>query len=122
MRTKFAIVIMLIAVATLAACDREARMSEQGFRLPDGDAVAGRTTFVYMQCHQCHSVVGEEFPEIPGQDPPYVALGGPTAKVKTYGELITAIINQVEMLFLLYLTGNYYKHVNKLPIKGDSKK
>lgn len=93
MKTKFAIVMLLIAVAALAACDREARMSQQGFRLPDGDAEAGRTTFVYMQCHQCHTVVGEEFPQIPGQDAPYVALGGPTAKVKTYGELITAIIN-----------------------------
>ena len=34
-----------------------------------------------------------ELPEIPGQDPPYVELGGKVTKVKTYGELITAIIN-----------------------------
>lgn len=93
MKTRLAIVTLLIAVAMLAACDKEARMSQQGFRLPDGDAEAGRATFVYMQCHQCHTVVGEEFPELPGATSPYVELGGPVSKVKTYGELITAIIN-----------------------------
>tara|TARA_R110000782_G_scaffold50122_1_gene108836 strand:+ start:1104 stop:1418 length:315 start_codon:yes stop_codon:yes gene_type:complete len=46
-----------------------------------------------MQCHQCHTVAGEEFPEIPYAKAPYVKLGGPVSKVKTYGELVTAIIN-----------------------------
>jgi len=93
MKTRVAIVVLSIAVAVLAGCDREARMSQQGFRLPDGDAEAGRAAFLYMQCHQCHTVAGERFPEIPGLDPPYVELGGKVTKVKTYGELITAIIN-----------------------------
>ena len=30
---------------------------------------------------------------VPDADPPYVELGGPVTRVKTYGELITAIIN-----------------------------
>jgi hypothetical protein len=38
-------------------------------------------------------VVGEEFPELEGARPPYVELGGPVTKVRTYGELITSIIN-----------------------------
>jgi hypothetical protein len=46
-----------------------------------------------MQCHQCHTIKGEQLPGIPGQEPPYVELGGPVSKVKTYGELITSIIN-----------------------------
>jgi mono/diheme cytochrome c family protein len=61
--------------------------------LPDGDAVAGREAFLYMQCQQCHTIDGEELPLIPGQEMPYVELGGKVTKVKTYGELITAIIN-----------------------------
>ncbi len=73
-------------------CTRTAS-SPAGFRLPDGDAANGRMAFLYMQCHQCHTVAGEEFPEIPHADPPYVELGGTVSKVKTYGELVTAIIN-----------------------------
>ena len=80
------------AAALLAGCDRDP-MSEVGFRLPDGDAVAGRETFLYMQCNQCHTVYGEELPEIPFADPPYVMLGGPVTQVRTYGQLVTSIIN-----------------------------
>ncbi|HSG96643.1 MAG TPA: cytochrome C [Woeseiaceae bacterium] len=93
MKTRIGIAVLLIAVAALAACDREARMSQLGFRLPDGDADAGRAAFLYMQCHQCHTIANEEFPEIPGHAAQYVALGGTVSRVKTYGELVTAIIN-----------------------------
>ena len=93
MKIRLDIALLLVAVAILSSCDQEARMSQQGFRLPEGDADAGRATFLYMQCHQCHTIDGEQLPEIPGMDPPYVELGGKVSRVKTYGELITAIIN-----------------------------
>jgi hypothetical protein len=67
-------------------------MSERGFRLPDGDAEAGRQTFIYMQCNQCHTIKNEDLPTIPGTAP-YVELGGSVTQVKTYGELVTAIVN-----------------------------
>lgn len=82
----------LLSCAMLSACNSDPT-SSRGFRLPEGNALAGRETFRYMQCHQCHTIVGEEFPEIPGMDPPYVQLGGPVTRVKTYAELVTAIIN-----------------------------
>ena len=85
----------LIAVLVLllvSGCSRDAT-SAVGFRLPDGDAANGRAVFLYMQCHQCHTVAGEDFPAIPFADPPYVELGGEVTRVKTYGELVTAIIN-----------------------------
>jgi mono/diheme cytochrome c family protein len=84
--------VLAIAVACLGGCERD-RMSERGFSLPEGDPDAGRDTFIYMQCHQCHTVEGETFPALPGLDPPYVELGGPVTRVKSYGELVTAIIN-----------------------------
>jgi mono/diheme cytochrome c family protein len=68
-------------------------MSEKGFSLPEGNALAGREAFVYMHCHECHTVTGEEFPALPLADPPFVELGGKVTRVKTYGELVTAIIN-----------------------------
>ena len=84
--------VLAVAVACLSGCERD-RMSERGFSLPEGDPVAGRDTFIYMQCHQCHTVKGETFPALPGLDPPYVELGGSVTRVKSYGELVTAIIN-----------------------------
>lgn len=98
MRTRLFLTLLLGCMLALGACDRDARMSEHGFRLPDGDAEAGREAFVYMQCTQCHSIKGEEFEEIPGMDPPYVELGGTTTQVKTYGQLVTAIINPSHQL------------------------
>jgi hypothetical protein len=45
-----------------------------------------------MHCNQCHTIKGEELPDIPGFEP-YIELGGPVTRVKTYGELVTAVIN-----------------------------
>ena len=93
MKTRLVMAIMLVSLAAMSACDRDALMSSRGFRLPDGDAVAGRDAFLYMQCHQCHTISGEQLPVIPGQEMPYVELGGEVTQVKTYGQLVTAIIN-----------------------------
>ena len=93
MKTRLVVALMLASLATLSACDRDAMMSSKGFRLPDGDVEAGREAFLYMQCHQCHTIEGVELPVIPGQDRPYVELGGKVTYVKTYGHLVTAIIN-----------------------------
>jgi len=90
---KLTVLALLISVAALTSgCDDERRMSEFGFRLPDGNAETGRETFLYMHCNQCHTIRGEDLPTIPGFEP-YVELGGATTRVKTYGELVTAIIN-----------------------------
>ncbi len=84
--------VLLATMALSSGCDRDP-MSERGFRLPEGDAVAGREAFLYMQCNQCHTIEGETLPVVADADAPYVELGGPVTRVKTYGELITAIIN-----------------------------
>ncbi len=87
-------VLMILAGFSLAVggCDSDP-MSEVGFRLPDGDAKNGREAFLYMQCNQCHTISGVELPVVPLADPPYVELGGKVSQVKTYGQLVTAIIN-----------------------------
>jgi mono/diheme cytochrome c family protein len=70
----------------ITACTPE---SPFGFRLPDGDAVAGRQAFLDLRCNSCHEVRGVEYREGLAR----VALGGQTTRVKTYGELVTSIIN-----------------------------
>ena len=90
---RFTILTLLLAlVVGLSGCDNERTMSERGFRLPEGNAAAGRETFLYMHCNQCHTIEGEELPAVPGFEP-FVELGGAVTRVKSYGELVTAIIN-----------------------------
>lgn len=84
--------ILLGLLASMGGCEAD-RMSEKGFSLPPGDAIQGRETFLYMHCHECHSIRDVELPAVPLADPPFVELGGKVTKVKTYGELVTAIIN-----------------------------
>lgn len=66
--------------------------SAAGFRLPDGNAQAGLQAFRALECHSCH--------DVPDVDPPAesaidnrIILGGDVTRVKTYGELVTSIIN-----------------------------
>lgn len=90
---RFSFLTLLLAlIVILGGCDQDRTMSERGFRLPEGNATAGRETFLYMHCNQCHTIENEELPPIPGFEP-FVELGGPVTRVKTYGELVTAIIN-----------------------------
>ncbi len=79
----------------LASCDYGPK-SSRGFTLPDGNVEYGRQYFVEFRCIDCHTVAGNEddmnAPE--GIDPIMnVHLGGKTTQIKTYGELVTSIIN-----------------------------
>ena len=91
MKTMITISVVILGMA-LTACDPGARQA-RGFRLPEGSIAEGRKAFVALNCHTCHSVSGVELPkpESPGQY--QVRLGGEVNKVKTYGELVTAIIH-----------------------------
>ncbi len=92
MLRKTTTILVLAALAGLGACEAD-RMSEKGFSLPEGNALNGKEAFIYMHCHECHTIAGEELPTLALADPPYIALGGKVTRVKTYGELVTAIIN-----------------------------
>jgi mono/diheme cytochrome c family protein len=73
----------------LAGCDTGPTGSA-GFSLPEGDPVQGAVEFSNLHCDSCHSVEGIDYSGEPGRDIP---LGGETTHIKTYGELVTAIIN-----------------------------
>ena len=92
MNTRFLLFPLLALVFAAGGCNQDPK-SAAGFRLPDGDPSQGREVFLYMQCNECHSIKGVELPAIPAADPPYVELGGRVATVKTYGDLVTSIIN-----------------------------
>lgn len=64
-----------------------------GFPAEQGDIDAGRQAFIDHQCHRCHSVEGVSFPPLAGASAPVLELGGDTIYVKSYGDLMTSIIN-----------------------------
>ena len=80
--------IVLSCAYVLAACEPEAR----GFKLPAGDIPGGKAAFVDLGCNDCHSVA--DLMRVEDSDTGFnLPLGGPVTQVKTYGELVTSIIN-----------------------------
>ena len=76
------------ALATGACAPRPAE-----FALPEGDVANGQALFVSMSCTSCHSVRNLDLPAPDEEGPVTVALGGRVSEVKTYAELVTAVIN-----------------------------
>jgi sulfur-oxidizing protein SoxX len=85
-------IIIVVAVLGLPACDVEPK-STKGFRLPDGDPEKGKAAFLSLQCHSCHQVLGVELPAPSSKSPIHVPLGGGVTKLRSYGDLVTSIIN-----------------------------
>lgn len=88
--TKWGVVLLMLLTA---ACTGP--KSGAGLRLPDGDVQRGKAAFLELKCNTCHTVAGTEIPS-PGKEYAYVrvvALGGEVRQVKTYGALVTSIIN-----------------------------
>jgi len=84
---------MITALAAFGLAGCEDPMSQIGFSLPQGDFERGRQAFVDLQCHACHTISGVELPSPPEGAEPFVELGGTVTRVRTYGELVTSIIN-----------------------------
>ncbi|GFD68351.1 c-type cytochrome [Alteromonas sp. KUL106] len=85
--------VILISVFLLFACDQGAD-SPRGFSLPEGNMEQGYNVFVKYRCQDCHRIAGEKEPE----NAQYllakpIPLGGSSGRIKTYGELVTSIIN-----------------------------
>jgi len=80
-----------ICIGILAGCT-PGPGSESGFRLPDGNVEQGLQAFEDLRCYECHVVQGRERPFESASDVS-VTLGGEVTRVKTYGELVTSIIN-----------------------------
>jgi sulfur-oxidizing protein SoxX len=78
-----------VFVMFLAGCDFIAR----GFSLPAGDVEAGKIVYTEMQCHSCHQL--PNIAQLPATDGNTISvkLGGEVSKARTYGQLVTSVIN-----------------------------
>jgi sulfur-oxidizing protein SoxX len=92
----------------LSGCGTDPK-SSRGFRLPDGDAATGQSLFVELQCNSCHTIPGIELEPAAQAGPVSVVLGGPLPRIKTYGELVSSVINPSHKLTRYYADGEIVK-------------
>lgn len=76
-----------ISIILLAGCE------ERGFRLPQGDVEKGKAAFVVLQCNNCHRVAGVDLAPPVSTVATNVTIGGEVSYIKSYGELVTCVIN-----------------------------
>ena len=84
--------LLILGTLSLAACDTGPKGS-MGFTLPDGDVEKGRANYVSFGCNACH--VSDSVPQLETDSEPEISvkLGGETTRIKSYGELVTSVIN-----------------------------
>ncbi|MFT5278197.1 MAG: sulfur-oxidizing protein SoxX [Glaciecola sp.] len=104
--------VMIVVIVSLSACDA-GRDSPKGFSLPKGDKVKGKQVFIKHQCLSCHLIADVEANGITRELEEPIQLGRKTAKVITYAELLTSIINPSHKISRGYL-------VNSVDESGNS--
>lgn len=85
--------LLLLVIAALCggpAVVADDEMDDDGFTIPDGDAVEGREAFIRFGCHECHLVVHDPDPE-PSTDRPDVETG-PELRPSSAESLVLAIV------------------------------
>lgn len=96
-------VVGLLGLMFLGACKTYPDYAGD-FRFPimRGDIARGEQAFVSLGCNLCHAVEGVNLAR-PSITPVTVVLGGELMFAKTYGDLVTSIINPDHVLSERYL-------------------
>lgn len=79
--------VLLCGSLLISSCNSQAR----GFALPEGDIEKGKVTYKRLACIECHSIPNIEWKG--GKDNLKIPLGGEVTSLKTYGDLVTSVIN-----------------------------
>jgi mono/diheme cytochrome c family protein len=88
-RTAFLTCLLLAGLS--AGCSGQ--KSVRSFKMPEGDPARGQTAFVTLRCNTCHTVSGIDLPAPTAAPADQLMLGGEVARLRTYGDLLTAIIH-----------------------------
>lgn len=86
------VLLPILLALGLLACESGPE-SPRGFSLPAGDVAKGEVAFIKYRCLACHTLEGVEDESISKEFQQPVPLGGTSSMVKTYGQLVTSIIN-----------------------------
>lgn len=84
---------LILPLSLLLTACTQGPESPRGFSLPEGDAKAGEAVFIAYQCLVCHTMQGFDDADTEQQLEERVPLGGDVKTIKTYGELVTSVIN-----------------------------
>lgn len=79
--------VLLCGSMLISSCDRQ----ERGFALPEGDIEKGKVAYERLACNECHSISNVDWRS--GKDSLKIHLGGEVTSLKTYGDLVTSVIN-----------------------------
>lgn len=101
MKQVFFVLLAGIVLAGIGGCKAD-KTSARGFRLPDGSSELGQMVFLSKGCNGCHTISNVALPEPTTPGPVSVTLGGKVTKIKTYGELVSSIINPSHKLISNY--------------------
>jgi hypothetical protein len=102
MKISFILSVGVLLLTT--ACTEDARQA-RGFSLPEGDIEDGRLAFIEMRCNNCH-LVDDIAQQTENQAPEFsIKLGGKVRTIKTYGDLVTSIINPSHRIAYSYGKG-----------------
>jgi hypothetical protein len=89
--------ILLFGSLVISSCNDQAR----GFALPEGDIEKGKENFERFTCNECHSISGIAWKG--GSDSLKILLGGATTVQKSYGDLVTSVINPSHKIARSYI-------------------
>ncbi len=103
----------LLFVLLAAGCVQQSR----GFVLPEGDIAQGKLLFETLSCNQCHTISDIQWAGTEGN--PHIQLGGEVTTIKTYGELVTSVINPSHKIAAAYQR-EIPKEVTKSPMEAYS--
>ena len=111
---------MLLTLVVLAGCETGPNTGK-GFSLPEGNAENGKVVFVELACNQCHFVADIKLLESDDKDFKGIQLGGSVLSVKSYGDLVTSIINPSHRISRRYYKGTESKEddILKMLIYND---
>ncbi len=90
---KYKTLFILTLVATILSGCESGPESPRGFSLPKGDEENGALVFQKYQCLACHELEGVSKVDVVDNPELQLKLGGDSAQIKTYAELVTSIIN-----------------------------
>jgi hypothetical protein len=122
--SKFIRSVILASVILLAlpACSEEGK-PVRGFVLPEGDIAQGEQVFVDFNCHGCHTIPDMEFPDTDFTPPFILEIGGEVYRVKTYGELLTSVVNPDHIISPKYIamleSANREAVISPMPYFGE---
>jgi hypothetical protein len=90
---KFTRKLPLIVIAAFFLVAMGCSNQGRGLVLPEGDVEKGKSDFVALSCNNCHTVGDITWNGEESVGDVKVDLGGEVTSIKTYGELVTSIIN-----------------------------